>query len=351
MKAAGQVGTYQYDEKIIREVFLNDTYLGLIEPSKNFNSFLNKFNRDLETNNNDLYNVYLDETLKPTKELTNYKYNLLIKRTSKLVDALIKDKSFNPSKITVNEAKLKEILTESEISSNYLILTNINKETISSLKDLNLINDNNLDNLNYYQTNPLKRASLVKYDETLINGLVYILMLFLFIPLMYKEFIYDGKLFLKKPAHYIYNVIGGVVILFMVAYFTDFITKLLELIFSYQVSTSANQASIELMLRSKSAPFMYIAAILCAPIIEELVFRKTFFNLNKSKGLILYTSSLVFGLIHVITEITNPVAMLINLVPYFLAGLALGVIYLLNKKNIYVTILVHMIWNTLSFII
>ena len=168
---------------------------------------------------------------------------------------------------------------------------------------------------------------------------------------MYKEFIYDGKKFLKNPLNFCYNIIGGVIILFLVAYFTDFITKFMQIIFQEEVNGSVNQAQIELMLRAKSAPFMYISAILCAPIIEELVFRKAFFEVGKSKKMVLYTQALVFGLIHVLGEIKNPVAMLINLVIYFLAGLALGGIYLLNKKNIYVSIGVHMIWNTLSFII
>ncbi len=352
LQGIGGVSQYSSDEKILEEVFLNNNYLGVIEPSKDFDQYLIRFNRDennSQKNNNDLYHIYLDATLEPTNNKNFLKYHLVFKKYSPLSSYLITDPNeFNPTKITIDNIKLNQLFKKTaNFKSKYKVITNIeNDDTISYFSNLaqDLINTNKRNGL-------LDKSSNIKYDQGLVNGMVYILMLILFVPLMYKEFIYDGKKFLKNPLNFCYNIIGGVIILFLVAYFTDFITKFMQLIFQEEVNGSVNQAQIELMLRANSAPFMYISAILCAPIIEELVFRKAFFEVGKSKKMVLYTQALVFGLIHVLGEIKNPVAMLINLVIYFLAGLALGGIYLLNKKNIYVSIGVHMIWNTLSFII
>lgn len=130
---------------------------------------------------------------------------------------------------------------------------------------------------------------------------------------------------------------------------------------------SANQQAIEQMTSSgtKSLILMCITTILMAPILEELVFRKFFFNIfKKSPKLGLIFSSLIFGLIHVISAMTIELRGIIDgsgsfllllkatiqIIPYSLMGAALGMTYLCSRKNICASILTHMSINLISMV-
>lgn len=132
-------------------------------------------------------------------------------------------------------------------------------------------------------------------------------------------------------------------------------------------STAQNQDQINAMLESASPfqLFMLLAFItVLAPVVEEIVFRKGVYGivgtismkLIKHKDAFIDTkkahtiasviaiiiSSLLFGAIHSLD---------VFILLYATLGSALAIVYFMSNKNIYTSILVHMIYNTISIVI
>ena len=88
---------------------------------------------------------------------------------------------------------------------------------------------------------------------------------------------------------------------------------------------------------------MLLNAGIIAPIIEELIFRKAFKDAIKSKWKFIIVSSLVFGLMHVISATTW--IDLIFFIPYSCLGMAFAYIYT-ETDSVFPSILVHAFHNT-----
>ena len=114
------------------------------------------------------------------------------------------------------------------------------------------------------------------------------------------------------------------------------------------IDNSNNQnTNIELF---KQAPFIQaFIAITLAPIIEELVFRRSFKNFTNNKILFALTTGLIFGGIHVISSITsfNDLKMLIHIIPYSSVGIAFGLAYK-EHNNILGTVITHSLHNIIA---
>lgn len=131
--------------------------------------------------------------------------------------------------------------------------------------------------------------------------------------------------------------------------FTLIILYILVFIISGFIHTDKNASSIENLQQVAAFPSIFETVIL-APIFEELVFRGLFFkiffhDLTKKSNVILgvLISSLLFGLMH------NPVLNL-TVIPYFIAGLLLSLVYLSTQKLQY-SIAIHMLNNLIAFIL
>lgn len=100
----------------------------------------------------------------------------------------------------------------------------------------------------------------------------------------------------------------------------------------------------------KQAP-IYMAFDICiyAPILEELIFRKSIRDITNKKWLYVLLSGLIFGFLHVIGTLSNPIDLL-YLIPYSSVGLAFAYTYY-KTNNIYSTITMHFLHNTMSFIL
>lgn len=115
--------------------------------------------------------------------------------------------------------------------------------------------------------------------------------------------------------------------------------------------TSANQASIESSLMGPGWPLMMLSAVIIGPIVEELIFRKTIFEITRNKWVGLAVSSIIFATIHVVTELgdlTNFGHFIITFLPYLAMGVAFGVTYIIYKQNVITVIGAHMMWNLLA---
>lgn len=102
----------------------------------------------------------------------------------------------------------------------------------------------------------------------------------------------------------------------------------------------------------KEAPIIQsFIAIILAPIIEELVFRKSFQNFTNNKWLFALVTGITFGAIHVLSSLTsfNDLIMLLHIIPYSAVGVAFGYAYK-EHNNIVGTMLIHAIHNTIAII-
>ncbi len=123
--------------------------------------------------------------------------------------------------------------------------------------------------------------------------------------------------------------------------------------------TSENQEALNMLMEGSlfDKISLFIFAVMLAPLVEELVFRKAIFGIfdfknpyEKGKlkyivhkvlvsGIAIFISSLVFGLIHVTT------GDFVQIIYYSGLGVILGVFYIIGNKNIYVPIIVHFLIN------
>ena len=121
--------------------------------------------------------------------------------------------------------------------------------------------------------------------------------------------------------------------------------------------TSANQSSIEVLIKNGGAVWMFFAVVIFAPIVEELIYRKAIFEYLKKFPIVLsyVVSTLLFTFPHMVTtfmdmEYTIAEKFLLC-IPYLLSGVSLCVTYHLCNKNIYASWFFHFVNNLLSFII
>ncbi len=103
----------------------------------------------------------------------------------------------------------------------------------------------------------------------------------------------------------------------------------------------ANEETVQALLDSEPL-LAFIATTLFAPIIEELIYRKSLQDCFKNTTLYIVISGLIFGLIHVIGS-SNPLDYLF-IISYGLFGACFAKI-LSDTDNIYSTIMVHMFHN------
>lgn len=131
-----------------------------------------------------------------------------------------------------------------------------------------------------------------------------------------SEMEFDFRFFKDQPAK-----VGSVVKGYFILIFGSAIGNMILNLIDYQ-DKSINQQGIEILLKSDNLVIIITAvALLIGPIIEELIFRKCFIDLFVLKWkfspiLIVITSSLLFGAIHVIFNIEDNIEELILIIPY-----------------------------------
>lgn len=134
------------------------------------------------------------------------------------------------------------------------------------------------------------------------------------------------------------------------------ISVIVESLVGLVARDSANQFTIEMILKYGGLLPMIFATVLFAPVVEELIYRKSIFRLcndNSKKGIILsYALSIIlFTLPHVLTSNKENIGIwLLQCVPYALSGFLLSLIYHKSNYNIYTSIAAHMFNNLVAVI-
>lgn len=114
------------------------------------------------------------------------------------------------------------------------------------------------------------------------------------------------------------------------------------IIYGFNIEMSNNEETIRALFKN-SPIYIYMASVIFAPIIEELVFRQGIKNIIGRNYLFIITSGLVFGGMHVITSMTSYIDLL-YIIPYSALGISFA--YMLYKTdNIFVSMGFHFMHN------
>lgn len=156
----------------------------------------------------------------------------------------------------------------------------------------------------------------------------------------YKDLIKEFKELKNKPGSKIIKAI----ICYAIGFGVMVVSNLVLLIIFK--SMAGNETEVRELLKASPAIMMFTISII-APLSEELTFRKSLSPLFKNKWLFALTSGVLFGLAHLMVEITAPgfnTARLLYVIPYGSLGFAFA---LMNRDNnsTFSSIIVHGIHN------
>ena len=113
------------------------------------------------------------------------------------------------------------------------------------------------------------------------------------------------------------------------------------------IGTSTNEAHIRVWLESSWVSILSIAII--SPIIEELVWRQSIYDICRNKWVYIFSSGVLFGALHVFSSPITSIIDVLYLIPYCSMGIAFT--YTQYKtKNIIPSITMHIIHNSLNTI-
>lgn len=114
------------------------------------------------------------------------------------------------------------------------------------------------------------------------------------------------------------------------------------LIFGLNGGLAGNEESIRSILLVHPI-YVYISAVLIAPSVEELVFRGAIKNIIPNSILYILCSGLIFGVMHLVGNITSIIDLL-YIIPYSSLGIAFAYIYS-KTDNIFITMMLHTMHN------
>lgn len=190
-------------------------------------------------------------------------------------------------------------------------------------------------------------ASLM--PSTIANYLVYVVLA------LYGSFLFKDRLIQqwneirKAKRKFFFGVLTGWLFLILMTVAFGFISELLRQFFGL-VEQGLNQSNIQSSFQEQPLLIAVFACII-GPLVEELFFRQLLLH-HLQKKLSSCLSILLVGFIFALTHMHNlSLSEWVGAVGYLGGGLAFSIIYVKEKENVYYPLLVHMLGNSLSFII
>lgn len=145
----------------------------------------------------------------------------------------------------------------------------------------------------------------------------------------------------KKIKGNLYSILDSGIKYWLIGLAVMAISNILIGLFITQAQ-AGNEESVQEIIHSSALSIIAIGIL--APIIEELVFRKSFREVFKNKTLFVLASGLIFGGLHVVLSL-NSYWDLFYIIPYSSLGIAFGYMYQ-KTDNIYTSIIMHIFHNT-----
>lgn len=175
---------------------------------------------------------------------------------------------------------------------------------------------------------------------TVINNIIiYTLLIASCVVLLKNDIITQFNKIKERNAVKVFlSCLAGVGLVYAGTFFGTILTELLG-----GEGDPANQNALEKVLLSDYGPLMIIIIVVVGPIVEELIFRKSLHDIFRyfklPSWVVLLISSILFGLIHVISAKD-----FIQIFPYLFMGLTFGWLEIKNK-NVFPSIFVHIFNN------
>ena len=190
-------------------------------------------------------------------------------------------------------------------------------------------------------------ASLM--PSTIANYLVYVVLA------LYGSFLFKDRLIQqwneirKTKRKFFFGVLTGWLFLILMTVAFGFISELLRQFFGL-VEQGLNQSNIQSTFQEQPLLIAVFACII-GPLVEELFFRQILLRYLR-KSLPTWLSVFLVGLAFALTHMHSlSLSEWVGAVGYLGGGLAFSIIYVKEKENVYYPLLVHMLGNSLSFII
>ena len=185
--------------------------------------------------------------------------------------------------------------------------------------------------------------------STIANYLVYVV-LALYGSFLFKDrLIQQWKEIRKTKRKFFFGVLTGWLFLILMTVVFGFVSEMLRRFLGLD-GQGLNQSNIQSTFQEQPLLIAVFACII-GPIVEELFFRQLLLH-HLQKKLSTWLSILLVGLVFALTHMHNvSLSEWIGAVGYLGGGLAFSIIYVKEKENIYYPLFVHMLGNSLSFII
>ena len=153
----------------------------------------------------------------------------------------------------------------------------------------------------------------------------------------------------KTKRKFFFGVLTGWLFLILMTVVFGFVSEMLRRFLGLG-GQGLNQSNIQSTFQEQPLLIAVFACII-GPIVEELFFRQLLLH-HLQKKLSTWLSIFLVGLVFALTHMHNvSLSEWVGAVGYLGGGLAFSIIYVKEKENIYYPLLVHMLGNSLSFII
>ncbi|MGT2734314.1 MULTISPECIES: CPBP family intramembrane glutamic endopeptidase [Streptococcus] len=190
-------------------------------------------------------------------------------------------------------------------------------------------------------------ASLM--SSSIANYLVYVVLA------LYGSFLFKDRLIQqwneirKAKRKFFFGVLIGWLFLILMTVFFGFISGILRQFLGLD-GQGLNQSNIQSTFQEQPILIAVFACII-GPLVEELFFRQLLLH-HLQKNLPSWLSILLVGLVFALTHMHSlALSEWVSAVGYLGGGIAFSIIYVKGKENIYYPLVVHMLGNSLSFII
>lgn len=173
----------------------------------------------------------------------------------------------------------------------------------------------------------------------ILNALKNIILLFILFLIYRKDLIRDWD---KFRANVFDNLDEGIKYWFLGL--VGMVASNLIINFVFKGGQAGNEQAVQDYI--KYLPWLMLINVgFLGPMVEELVFRKTFKDAIKNKWLFIIISGLIFGGMHVVGSYST-ITDLLFIIPYSCLGFAFAAAYY-NTDTIFTSITLHMIHNTI----
>jgi len=179
----------------------------------------------------------------------------------------------------------------------------------------------------------------------LVYTIMFVYGCFLFKPLLLQKW----EEVRNSKRKFIFGVLTGWLFLILMTVVFGFVSEMLRQFFGL-VGQGLNQSNIQNTFQVQPLLIVVFACVI-GPLVEELFFRQTLLRyLRKSlpTWLSIFIASLAFALTHMHNLNLSE---WVGAVYYLGSGLDFSIIFVKEKENIYYPLLVHMLSNSLPFII